>query len=101
MANYNPHWLEKKVNPRSYSVCVCVCVCVLKVNVTAPSMSPAVCHPDDHGADHLHQVPAAHHRPAEREPLGQQGGVHAVHGALHWYAGHPADRLAFPPCAIE
>lgn len=46
---------------------------------------PPVRHPDDHGADHLHQVRAALGGPAEREPLGQQGRVHALHRALHRY----------------
>uniref|UniRef100_A0A5F9C2E2 Synoviolin 1 n=1 Tax=Oryctolagus cuniculus TaxID=9986 RepID=A0A5F9C2E2_RABIT len=47
-------------------------------------------HPDDHGAHHLHQVRAALRGPPEREPLGQQGRVHALHGAVHRLHQGPA-----------
>lgn len=51
-------------------------------SICFPLFSP-VCHLVDHGPDDLHQVRSAHCRPAEWEPLGQQGRLHALHRALH------------------
>lgn len=53
--------------------------------VQGSSLIPAILlplsvrHPDDHGSHHLHQIRPTLHRPPEREPLGQQGSLHALH----------------------